>query len=128
VAVAILTQLQLALIDYEEATERLVLTRAIAQRHQALLVAIESAATGGKSHGGETLDQELKSLKAWARYLAGYAGVMTAQARIWNTVGREGSAASANAQAVTAGASTAPAQTDTGTQVTTRPCDTQAAP
>lgn len=129
VAVAILTQLQLALIDYTDTAERLTLARAIADRHQALLLALQSAAGEGKSHGGETLDQELKALKARARYLTGYAALMTAEARVWSTIGRDVSAASSKPRPTTIAPSAAEGP-EAGVEIgtTTQPCDSQPAP
>ena len=88
-AVAILTQLHLSLLDCAEAAERLEVTGAIAERRQRLLTAIESAVTEGTSHDGECLDQRLKFLRAHGRYLRAFANLMVAEARLLNTVGRD---------------------------------------
>lgn len=87
-AVGIVTQLHLALIDYEEAIERREITWTIAQKRRALLVAVESAADEGKSHDGETLDHRMTYLKARAKYLAAHANLMASHARLLNTIGR----------------------------------------
>lgn len=88
IAVAILTQLHLSLIDYEEGLEQFEFSRTISQKHGALLEAVTSQAAEGKSHGGECIEQKMKYLKTRAKYLSTYANVMTASARLLNTVGR----------------------------------------
>lgn len=87
-AVAILTQLHLALIDCDEAAAQLQISTQIAEQHRRLVLAVESAAQEGKSHGGEALDQRMKSLRAEARRLSAYAELMVARARLDNTTGR----------------------------------------
>lgn len=88
IAVAVLTQLHLALIDFDEAVGEQEITRTIADKHCTLSAAIESAAEDGKAHRGESLDQRMKYLKARARHLTAYSNVMIARARVLNTVGR----------------------------------------
>ncbi len=88
ISVAIQTQLHLSLIDYEQAWEQGELGRILSEKHEELLRAIESQADEGKSHAGQVLDQQMKSLKARARHLTAYANVMTARARVLNTIGR----------------------------------------
>lgn len=97
VAVAILTQLHLALIDCQEAAEQCQTTGVLAGKSAALLAAIESAAEEGKSHGGEALDYRMKYLKARARFLAALADAQVARARLHNTLGRDSAAALAAA-------------------------------
>ena len=89
IAVAILTQLHLALIDYEEALGQHEITGRIAGKHRDLLTAIESAAEDGKSHGGQSFDHRMKYLKVQARHLAAYANLMITHARLLNTIGRD---------------------------------------
>lgn len=86
-AIAVLTQLHLALIDYQEALDQLCLTRDIAESRQTLLHAIEDAAREGSSHSGEVLTHRLKHLKARARFVSSVANVRIARARIVNTMG-----------------------------------------
>ena len=87
IAVAVLTQLHLSLIDYQEALAQYVISEAISDKHRQLLEAIQSEAEEGKSHEGESVDQRIKYLRARARYLTARAEVMTSQARLINTVG-----------------------------------------
>ena len=87
IAVAVLTQLHLSLIDYQEALAQHVISEAISDKHRQLLEAIQSEAEEGKSHEGESVDQRIKYLRARARYLTARAEVMTSQARLVNTVG-----------------------------------------
>jgi outer membrane protein TolC len=89
VAIAILTQLHLALIDYQEALGRCQTTRTISETHERLLTAVENAAQEGKSHGGDALDQRMKYVRARAKHLSAYADLMVAQARMIHTLGRE---------------------------------------
>ncbi len=89
IAVAILTQLHLSLIDCQEAAEQYQSTGVLAEKNRALLAAIESAAEEGKSHGGEALDYRLRYLKAHARNLAALADAHIARARLENTLGRD---------------------------------------
>lgn len=93
VAVAVLTQLHLAVIDWLEARAQQGLAREIAARHEALLSAVEAAAEQGASHAGEILAQRMAYLKACARDLSTYANAQTARARVLNTVGRDPTAA-----------------------------------
>ncbi len=88
IAVAILTQLHLSLIDYAEALEQHEFSKTISQKCGNLLEAIQSQADEGKSHGGECLDHQMKYLKARAKYLSAYANVMISKARLLNTIGR----------------------------------------
>ncbi|MGB2985625.1 MAG: TolC family protein [Phycisphaerae bacterium] len=88
IAVAILTQLHLSLIEYDEGLEQCEFSRTIAQKYGSLLEAVMSQAAEGKSHGGECIEQRMKYLKTRARYLSTYANVMTSNARLLNTIGR----------------------------------------
>ncbi|HNQ24399.1 MAG TPA: TolC family protein [Phycisphaerae bacterium] len=86
-AVAILAQLHLALIDYQEAMAQCAINQTIADRHRLLLEAVRTQAEEGKSHEGEVVDQQVKCLRARARYLSARADLMTAEARLLNTIG-----------------------------------------
>jgi outer membrane protein TolC len=88
-AVGILTQLHLALIDCEEGAAQYAIWSEIALRHRDLLAAIQSAVDSGKSNGGEALDQRLKYLKARARQLDAYANLQSARARLVNSIGED---------------------------------------
>jgi outer membrane protein TolC len=88
-AVAILTQLHLAVIDCQEAAEQYEITRTILEKHRGLLAALQSAAEEGKSHAGELLEEKMKCLKAQARHRAALANLMAARARLANTLGRD---------------------------------------
>jgi outer membrane protein TolC len=87
VAVAILTQLHLSLIEQHEAVEQHRHARRIADARRALAAAVESAASEGTSHAGEALEHRVRYLKAQARALSAHAGIMTARARLLNTLG-----------------------------------------
>jgi len=114
VAVAILTQLHLALIDCRQMAEQYRLASAVAEKHRQLLVVVERASAEGKSHAGETLEQRLKWLKARARQLTAYANLMTAHARLSNTLGRDPKATTDDApSAVNAAPTTTSANANT---------------
>lgn len=89
IAVAMLTQLHLAIIDFHEAAEQREFSRNLSRKHDALLEAIQSEADEGKASGGDALDQELSRLRARARYLADHADLMTSIARLSNTIGTD---------------------------------------
>lgn len=108
VAIAILTQLHLALIDYRDTLDDCGMTAEIAATREHLLRAVESAAEQGKAHAGELLEHRMKYLKAQARYLQAYAQVQVAHARILNTVGRSLTPAAAPTPTTTAPADAAP--------------------
>jgi len=89
IAVGILAQLHLSLIDYRETWEQHAFSETISRKCDSLLEAVRNQADEGKSHGGERLDHELKRLRARARYLTERANLMVARARLLNTIGRE---------------------------------------
>ncbi|UCE59905.1 MAG: TolC family protein [Phycisphaerales bacterium] len=89
IAVAILTQLHLSLIDYADAHEQYEFSETISLKRGQLLEAVQSQVTEGKSHGGEVLDQRMKHLKLRAKHLSARVNLMTSMARLLNTIGRE---------------------------------------
>ncbi len=89
VAVAILTQLHLSLIEYEEALEQHHFAKTISEKCGSLLEAVESTAAEGKSHAGESIGHKMKYLKTRAKCLTAYANVMTSKSRLFNTVGQD---------------------------------------
>ena len=88
-AIAVLTQLHLALIDHAEAQETYAFAKVLAEKTGLLLEAVRSQADSGKSHEGELLSTQMRYLKARARYLSAGAALITSEARIANTVGRD---------------------------------------
>lgn len=88
-AIGVLTQLHLAVLDYQRTGAQYSLTRTIAEKHAALVNALQQAAVEGTAHAGETTEQRLKALRARAKYLTQYANLMVAYARVLNTVGRD---------------------------------------
>ncbi len=87
IAVAVLTQLRLALIEHDEAAEQLALARRIAATRRELLAAIESSATEGSTPAGAAFEERMRYLKARARELRALASFKAAQARVLNTAG-----------------------------------------
>lgn len=87
VAIGILTQLRLALIEYEDAFADYELTGRISDTRGALVAVMESAAADGKVESAATLAERLRYLKARAKHLSLLAEVKLAEARILNSVG-----------------------------------------
>lgn len=88
-AVGILTQVHLAVIEYEGELERLLLSREIAANRERLFEAAEGKVEDGKGTAAEALASEVQYLLARTRYLMSYANAMTACYRIETTVGRD---------------------------------------
>lgn len=86
-AIGILTQLRLAVIDYEEAFGQLALRQRLANQHARLLTALANSAEAGESTGIDVLEQRLRRVRMEARALRGRAMLEIALARVWNTVG-----------------------------------------
>ncbi len=88
-AVAILAQLHMTLIDYEDAIMRYRIKKEISDKHTELLEAIASTVEEGKSHQGELLDYKIKQLRSRAKYLSAHSNLKTAVARLMNTIGQQ---------------------------------------
>lgn len=88
IAVAILTQLHLALIEYNDLRDRYRSTRELSGKFNDLLTAVQKTAKEGKTNAAETLDYKLRALRARAKYLTTCALLRTSVCRIDNTLGR----------------------------------------
>jgi outer membrane protein TolC len=88
IAVAILTQLHLAVIQHDESRDRLALAARISERHRQLLTAVQKTVDEGTAADSEVLDQQMKYLRAHAKALDELAEFKLARARVWNSVGR----------------------------------------
>jgi outer membrane protein TolC len=87
VAVAILTQLHLAAIEYDARVEEYKQGKALCETRDNLAVAVQRQVELGKGHAAELLTHKIKALRARAGYLLPLADVKAAQARILNTAG-----------------------------------------
>jgi len=88
VAIAILTQLHLALIEYNDLRDRYKSTHELSTKFNDLLSAVQKTAKEGKSNPAETLDYKLRALRSRAKYLTTCALLHTSMCRIENTLGR----------------------------------------
>ena len=88
-AVAIIAQVHLAAIDYDEATETVGLIRGLSEAQTKLVAAMERHQQEGKAAADEVLDSEAKGLFSQVRYMSASADLMTARQRILNTLGRD---------------------------------------
>jgi len=88
-AVAILSQVHLAAIEYEEAIETHRLVRGLSDTRQQYLDVVRNRQQQGEVGADAVLDAETKQLFARVRYMSAYAEVMTAYARLCNSLGRD---------------------------------------
>ncbi len=88
-AVAILSQIHIAVIDYRDAVDQIALQHEICNNRRLLVDAMKQNIEQGTSHEGELVEYQLKFLAARSRYLTNFAKIMIAQARIINTIGRD---------------------------------------
>ncbi len=87
-AVGILSQLHLAVIEYQSQERQHALIRTVAQKRAALAQAARDAAEQGKAHGGKVIEAEIRSFLARSRHLRTVANARTAYARVLHSVGR----------------------------------------
>lgn len=88
VAIGILTQLHLAVLEHAEARDAFALSGRIADTRGALLAATEAVAADGKLAATRALEERLRYLKARAKHLNQLVDIKAAEARVLNTVGR----------------------------------------
>ncbi|MFH1036268.1 MAG: TolC family protein, partial [Pseudomonadota bacterium] len=86
---AIFTQLRLASIEQAESLDDIDLLRDLNDSRSRLLTAVDGQVKQGKSHEGDLLDAEQKYLIANSEYLNSYGRLVTARARLNNSVGRD---------------------------------------
>ncbi len=86
---AILTQLRLAIIDYKNVVSRIELAKALSETREKLKNAVEKEVLAGKSNIDVLLDREDAYYKSRLSYLATYAELVNAEARINNTLGMD---------------------------------------
>lgn len=88
-AVAIISQVHLATIDYEEVVEAAQLVRELSSAQNQIVVAMERHQQEGKATVDEVLDSEAKGLFAQVRYMSVCADLITARQRVLNSLGRD---------------------------------------
>ncbi len=88
-AVGILVQVHLSVIEYEGELEAMLLARDIAVNRERLYEAARNKIEDGKGTAAESLAAEVQYLLARTQYLMRYANVMTACYRIETTIGRD---------------------------------------
>lgn len=88
IASAILTQLHIAIVDYEDLIRNHVQVKDIGLKRRQLMKARQRHAKFGKGNIGAVLESEAKYLLSRVRTLSSYADVMIATQRVINTIGR----------------------------------------
>ena len=88
-AVGILAQVHVSVMEYERVRKQLDLATVIASKRAKLVLALAAAAKEGKSHEGELIGPQVKLFAAQSLYWMTYANCQTARARIMHTLGRE---------------------------------------
>jgi hypothetical protein len=89
IAAAVLTQLHLAVIDFEDARQIYRHAKEIAAKRKLLMEARQRHAEFGEGSYEDVLESEVKYLFAQVRSLSSYAELMIAEQRILNTIGSE---------------------------------------
>ena len=86
---AVFAQLRLASIEQAESLDDIELLRDLNDSRARLLTTVEGQVKQGKSHEGDLLDAEQKYLIANSEFLNAYGRLVTARARVNNSVGRD---------------------------------------
>ena len=92
-AAAIVTQLNIAVVDYEDAMRKYMQTKDIEDKRAQLMKARRRHLKLGNGNIEEILESEAKHFFSQVRSLAAYADAVIAKQRILNTVGRDETAA-----------------------------------
>lgn len=88
VAAAVLTQLNLSVIDFQEATRTYDYVKEIAENRKRIVSAHKQYADSGVGIWEDVIKNEVKYLFAHSRRLKAYADMIVAEQRIMNTIGR----------------------------------------
>jgi len=88
-AIAILTQLRLAVVDYQDAVGNIKLVKNLSSVQDRLLAAAKKHGKEGAAGEDLLLEKESEALFGHIRYLTAYADMVIAAQRIQNTLGRE---------------------------------------
>ncbi len=88
-AVAILSQLHLAAIDYNDAQRRYGYTRQLMDYRNQQLDFVRKQRKAGKAHHGVELEAEEKALRARIEFVKAHTDLLVAQRQLDNTIGRD---------------------------------------
>lgn len=86
-AAGILTQLHIAVLDYEDSRNRLQLTSELMAAGEKLLAALEKQAKTGETSEATLVFERARYLDAYTRYLGEYRDLRISEARILHTIG-----------------------------------------
>ncbi|MHC4873494.1 MAG: TolC family protein [Planctomycetota bacterium] len=85
--VAVLTQIHISVIEYQSSVNQIKDASLIEEKSRRLVAARMKAVKGGKSHGGQVLAVKTQRIQDLERYLQGYLQLISAQARLYNSLG-----------------------------------------
>ncbi|MBF0480318.1 MAG: TolC family protein [Desulfovibrionaceae bacterium] len=89
IALSVLTQVRLSIIEYNETTDRLQLAGDLVKERFELLEAVREQVRTGKLRESMLLDEDQRYLNARVQHLTNYAGALIALARLDNSLGRD---------------------------------------
>jgi outer membrane protein TolC len=89
IALSVLTQVRLSIIEYNETTERLQLAANLEKERLELLEAVREQVRTGKLKESLLLDEDQRYMSARVQHLTNYAGALIALARLDNSLGRD---------------------------------------
>jgi hypothetical protein len=89
IALSVLTQVRLSIIEYNETTDRLQLAADLVKERSELLEAVREQVRTGKLRESMLLDEDQRYLSARVQHLTNYAGALISLARLDNSVGRD---------------------------------------
>jgi outer membrane protein TolC len=89
IALSVLTQVRLSIIEYNETTERLQLAADLEKERLELLETVREQVRTGKLKESLLLDEDQRYLNARVQHLTNYAGALIALARLDNSLGRD---------------------------------------
>jgi len=87
IAVGILTQFHISLIEYQQATQQMEFAQEISLKHGQLLKALTDSRAQGGGNAGDVISQKLQFLLSRSQYLVATAEMKATYARILNTLG-----------------------------------------
>ena len=89
IALSVVTQVRLSVIEYQETTDRLQLAADLVRERSELLEAVREQVQTGKLRESMLLDEDQRYLSARVQHLTNYAGALIALARLDNSLGRD---------------------------------------
>jgi len=87
IAVGILTQFHISLIEYQQATQQMEFAQVISLKHGQLLKALADSKEQGGGNKGDVIAQKLQYLLSRSQYLSTVAEMQSSYARVLNTLG-----------------------------------------